>query len=271
MIRLFVELRVERDTPRLVSSSSRLRCTSSCCFRWSSSSARSSSWFCCWISSASPRGRSRGDLLLEPPDGLKRHGGHAARAGASRASPRCPPARCGSRIYRAAARAADADAHAGRRLVAPGQHVLEVRNATAAVAHVDHEPLRARFDVDREIDRAAAGVSECVSDNLRHSCRNSRLFGSVEAEEGGDVRRALPADDDVLLVGKREGKQVPHGLSCVSEAGPRNCQSTQRAARVYRSPSVRRISTLGLPFALTDLGLICLRAGRAGRVPRIVQ
>ena len=65
------------------------------------------------------------------------------------------------------------------------------------------QQLRRALAFERELDLAAAGVAEGVARDLRNGGGDARLVLSVEAEQPGDLARALARHDHVLLVLER--------------------------------------------------------------------
>ena len=74
--------------------------------------------------------------------------------------------------------------------------------------HLDDEELRRALAFDRELDLAAAGVAEGVARDLGHRGRDARLVLRLEAEQRGELARALARDHDVLLVADGDGDEA---------------------------------------------------------------
>ncbi len=111
-------------------------------------------------------------------------------------------------------RADEADAHAGGRPVFPAQDQCDVADAGPLVRDPDVQHLREAFAFERELHLAAAGVAECVARDLGNGRGDARLILPVEAEQAGDLPRALARDDHVLLELDGDGqKRFAHGPS----------------------------------------------------------
>ena len=85
---------------------------------------------------------------------------------------------------------------------------MEVLNPGAVVAHLHREALRAvARALDGKADPPPASVFVCVAGELRHRRGEPRLVLTVEAQELGDLPRALPREHDVVLVAELDGQQ----------------------------------------------------------------
>ena len=101
----------------------------------------------------------------------------------------------------------DPQAHAGVRVVASREDLREIRDPGPLVADGDAEELRSASAFDREADAPATRIAKGVADDLRDGRRDAHLILAVEADELGDVMRALARRHDVALVGDAYGQQ----------------------------------------------------------------
>ena len=124
---------------------------------------------------------------------------------------RGPPARRGLDVkaVHEAPRAHDAEAHPRLGPVRPVEDGLELGDPGPPVADVDEQDLRRRLSLHHELDRAAAAVAEGVARDLRHGGGEASLVLEVEAEQRGDLARALPGGDDIVLPRDRHGQHRP--------------------------------------------------------------
>src|SRR5581483_375050 len=108
----------------------------------------------------------------------------------------------------------DPDAHAGRRSIAALEDAGEFRDAGPFVGHLHDEDLWRRRALEPERDLAATRVRHGVARDLRDGGRDAGLVLGVEAEEAGDLARALARENDVALRVERERQNAgTHGVS----------------------------------------------------------
>jgi hypothetical protein len=123
----------------------------------------------------------------------------AAAAAASAARRWCPLGGADGEMVHQAARADDAQAHAGRGAVLPSSD-LQVGGCRAPGPRRAREQLRRAVAFDRELDLAAAGVAEGVAHDLGHGGRDARLVLASKPSSRRDLPRALARAHHVLLV-----------------------------------------------------------------------
>src|SRR4030095_5083361 len=92
------------------------------------------------------------------------------------------------------------------RFVAAFQDRRQVGDARAAVADLD-EQQRGRSLGDGTADGAPSSTTEGGAGKLRDGSGNARLALRVEAEEAGNLARALAGQDDVRLAAHLDGEQ----------------------------------------------------------------
>jgi hypothetical protein len=108
----------------------------------------------------------------------------------------------------------DPAAEAGRRLVASGEHLFQMRDSRALIDDADDQQLRRHGALNGVLDPSAAAVDVRVARDFGDRRRDPRLFGGIESDKRGDVPRALPRVDDVGLLPHLYGeKRTGHDAS----------------------------------------------------------
>ncbi len=121
------------------------------------------------------------------------------------------------------ARADDPQAHAGGRLVAAVEDVVEICDPWSLVADLDQE-LGLVHRVDRVGRPPAARVLKRVACELGHCSGHSGLVLRIESQQRRDLASALARDDDVLLALDRHGRNRPRharATTAVASSRPR--------------------------------------------------
>ena len=96
-----------------------------------------------------------------------------------------------------APRAEDAEAHAGGRVVSPGQDAVQLGDAGAAVAYAHQQDLGRGRAFNGKLDHAVAGVIVDIARQLGNRGRDAHLVLAAEAAQRGHLARALARGDDV--------------------------------------------------------------------------
>ncbi len=134
----------------------------------------------------------------------------------------------------------DPDSHAGLRAVPPAQHLVEIGNTRAFIAHLREQQLGCALAFQREFDFAAAGVAESIACNFGDGRGDARLVLRIKTDEAGNLACALARYDDVLFVvkGYRKeslGHQPPVPLFMTTTVTSSRPRSWSR----YRTPAIR--------------------------------
>jgi len=89
-----------------------------------------------------------------------------------------------------------------------GPSTAEPGDARPLVGDHDLEELGCGATFHAEIHLAGPGVAEGVARDLRDGGGDAGLIPRLEAKEAGDLARALPGEDDVVLQFQRHGQDA---------------------------------------------------------------
>lgn len=108
-------------------------------------------------------------------------------------------------------RAEDPHTHARCRAIAAVENGGEFSDSWPGVLDAQDEVRRVgsvalAHGAEGEADATTAAVAEGVARDLGHCGREPRLLLRVDAEQGRDLARALPREDDILLVAQLDGE-----------------------------------------------------------------
>ena len=101
-----------------------------------------------------------------------------------------------------AARSGQTDSHSGSGGEGSFQDGIQIGNAASLVVNVNGEKLRARIEIQLEVDLAAARVLVRISGNFRNRGGERHLILWRKAQHAGQMPGPLARRHDVLLGGE---------------------------------------------------------------------
>ena len=142
------------------------------------------------------------------------------------------------------ARAGYPEAHAGGGHVATLENARKILDTLAAVAHPDNE-ARLRAPSQKEVDLAAAGVTQRISRDLGQSRRDAGLVLGAEANVLRHHPSALSRVNDVVVHLQRQGRDGPGRFGLRRAAG--HVEPGARATITDASSRIRAWSRKSAP------------------------